>query len=85
MAAVINFREMSNFDIHQIIADCNTELAERQIRATKEEWAKVQEAIKNYVNNIGPITCRFWDTDYEIDHTVIMDMRTPGIIDMEGG
>lgn len=75
-----NFANLSDSQLECLIFDAKNEKARRDTEKKKKYWAKVCEAIKEYVDNVGGIDVYDFYNKAHIDSTDTINFSEMGII-----
>lgn len=75
-----NFANLSDSQLDCLLFDAKNEKARRDTEKKKKYWAKVCEAIKEYVENVGEIdVCDFYNRTH-LDPMNTLDFSEMGVI-----
>ena len=75
-----NFTNLSDSQLECLIFDAKNEKARRDTEKKKKYWAKVCEAIQEYVDNVGEINVFDFYNKAHIDPTDTLNLSEMGII-----
>lgn len=75
-----NLANLSDEQLDCLLFDAKNEQARRDTAKKKKYWAKVQEAIEEYLDNVGEIDIYDFDNHAHIDPKDILDFSEVGVI-----